>query len=137
MVALPIAATGCSSEFDCGNARNNFPGRRLPYSRNAARIYLVCDLAIAVAHVAAALDVTPDRTRFFWIGGIVYISIVCLILMWDLLAILPAILILARIILSGWPARRKGLCECCEYNLTGNVSGICPECGTPINLPFN
>jgi hypothetical protein len=23
-------------------------------------------------------------------------------------------------------------CSHCEYNLTGNVSGICPECGTPV-----
>lgn len=23
-------------------------------------------------------------------------------------------------------------CDNCEYDLTGNVSGICPECGTPI-----
>jgi len=35
-------------------------------------------------------------------------------------------------------ARRKtarvtpGLCRECRYNLTGNTSGICPECGTPI-----
>ncbi len=31
-------------------------------------------------------------------------------------------------------ARRRalGLCERCGYNLTGNVSGVCPECGTPI-----
>lgn len=27
---------------------------------------------------------------------------------------------------------RHGLCVTCRYNLTGNVSGICPECGTPI-----
>lgn len=26
--------------------------------------------------------------------------------------------------------RRLGLCEGCGYNLTANVSGICPECGT-------
>lgn len=25
--------------------------------------------------------------------------------------------------------RRQGLCLACGYNLTGNVSGICPECG--------
>lgn len=25
-----------------------------------------------------------------------------------------------------------GYCRKCRYNLTGNVSGICPECGTPI-----
>ena len=24
------------------------------------------------------------------------------------------------------------LCTKCQYNLTGNVSGVCPECGTPI-----
>ena len=25
--------------------------------------------------------------------------------------------------------RRKGLCLSCGYDLTGNVSGVCPECG--------
>ena len=27
--------------------------------------------------------------------------------------------------------RRKGLCLKCGYNLTGNESGVCPECGEP------
>ena len=27
---------------------------------------------------------------------------------------------------------RMGLCMRCAYNLHGNVSGVCPECGTPI-----
>ncbi len=27
---------------------------------------------------------------------------------------------------------RRGLCVECGYNLTGNVSGVCPECGTPV-----
>lgn len=27
---------------------------------------------------------------------------------------------------------RPGECHCCGYDLTGNVSGICPECGTGI-----
>jgi hypothetical protein len=34
--------------------------------------------------------------------------------------------------------RRKvnadGRCELCEYDLTGNVSGTCPECGTGISM---
>jgi hypothetical protein len=25
-----------------------------------------------------------------------------------------------------------GHCQCCGYNLTGNVSGVCPECGAEI-----
>jgi hypothetical protein len=26
----------------------------------------------------------------------------------------------------------RGLCPVCSYDLTGNTSGICPECGTPV-----
>jgi hypothetical protein len=28
--------------------------------------------------------------------------------------------------------RRKGLCIKCAYDLTGNVSGTCPECGAEV-----
>jgi hypothetical protein len=31
-----------------------------------------------------------------------------------------------------WRRRRRGLCVKCGYNLTGNVSGVCPECGTAL-----
>jgi len=33
-----------------------------------------------------------------------------------------------------WPARcaELGLCPKCTYDLTGNVSGVCPECGRPV-----
>jgi hypothetical protein len=31
--------------------------------------------------------------------------------------------------------RRKGWCLMCGYNLTGNVSGTCPECGTKVQQP--
>lgn len=30
---------------------------------------------------------------------------------------------------------RKGSCRDCGYDLTGNVSGRCPECGQPTNAP--
>ena len=30
---------------------------------------------------------------------------------------------------------RKGLCPSCLYNLTGNTSGLCPECGAIIRSP--
>ena len=30
------------------------------------------------------------------------------------------------------PKHPLGHCLDCGYNLTGNVSGICPECGTPV-----
>ncbi|HEY2584722.1 MAG TPA: hypothetical protein VGI81_03030 [Tepidisphaeraceae bacterium] len=28
--------------------------------------------------------------------------------------------------------RLRGECPLCGYNLTGNVSGTCPECGAPV-----
>lgn len=28
--------------------------------------------------------------------------------------------------------RKRGLCLKCAYDLTGNISGVCPECGTKI-----
>lgn len=41
------------------------------------------------------------------------------------------------IVISDWRApgpRPKGLCKNCEYDLRGNASGICPECGTRIEI---
>jgi hypothetical protein len=34
-------------------------------------------------------------------------------------------------VLRWWRRRRRGRCVQCGYNLTGNISGRCPECGTP------
>lgn len=56
---------------------------------------------------------------------------------------LPSLLLLLwsavlwRYELTRWVARLLGfdsrpLCPACRYNLTGNMSGICPECGAPM-----
>ena len=37
----------------------------------------------------------------------------------------------ARGPLRRWRRARRGGCRKCGYNLTGNVSGRCPECGSP------
>ena len=31
--------------------------------------------------------------------------------------------------------RKRGQCVGCGYNLTGNVTGVCPECGTEVRPP--
>lgn len=31
-----------------------------------------------------------------------------------------------------WFRRRSALCRGCGYNLMGNATGVCPECGRPI-----
>lgn len=36
------------------------------------------------------------------------------------------------LICRSYPWPRPGFCRKCDYDLTGNVSGVCPECGSPI-----
>lgn len=30
----------------------------------------------------------------------------------------------------------RGRCRVCRYNLRGNTTGICPECGTPTKARY-
>jgi len=65
---------------------------------------------------------------------------------WICRAALPALLLVAGAYPLFWISRRtfsvlrkrrrerRGRCLSCGYSLTGNTSGICPECGTP-NTP--
>ncbi len=44
------------------------------------------------------------------------------------------LLVVARLLLVFWrktPRETTPLCGRCSYDLTGNLSGVCPECGTP------
>ncbi len=41
-------------------------------------------------------------------------------------------LVVARGALVRCSRRDRGLCLVCSYDLTGNVSGVCPECGGPM-----
>lgn len=55
---------------------------------------------------------------------------------------LPAAVVLLAIfpLRAGWRLsirhrrRNRGLCTSCGYDLTGNVSGVCPECGAAVPL---
>ena len=47
-----------------------------------------------------------------------------------LAALVPGSLALRRFVAR--KRRRSGSCPACSYDLTGNVSGVCPECGTAI-----
>lgn len=54
-------------------------------------------------------------------------------------AILVPLVLLAGIVVKGRrrhaASTRLGLCRSCRYDLTGNVSGICPECGKEVRGP--
>lgn len=60
-----------------------------------------------------------------------------------MIALIAGFLIFEFVSLTAWIANpvfdrlrgfwREGICKNCGYDLTGNVSGICPECGTPVS----
>ena len=52
---------------------------------------------------------------------------------WVLLLILLGWALLLRRRYLAW-LNSAGKCRQCGYNLTGNVSGICPECGCPVHV---
>ena len=72
----------------------------------------------------SSFSVTPDRYMHFLCH---YVR--CPI--WPLSAVCAAypIVALIRGPLHRWRRGRKGLCIKCGYDLTGNVTGVCPECG--------
>ncbi|HET6246078.1 MAG TPA: hypothetical protein VFE47_00120 [Tepidisphaeraceae bacterium] len=48
--------------------------------------------------------------------------------------VIGAAMAFVALVLRLIPARRQvenGRCHGCRYDLTGNISGVCPECGTP------
>ena len=49
-----------------------------------------------------------------------------------LTSILPATWTIRRGICGLRRVTRRDACPACDYNLTGNTSGTCPECGTPV-----
>lgn len=64
-------------------------------------------------------------------------SILLWIPFWMLLVVFGAypLLILVGFRTRRWRRRRRGQCTKCGYNLTGNTSGVCPECGTAVHTP--
>jgi len=81
---------------------------------------------IAGIRFRRALELGGNRSRSM-VGIVLFVphAYVCLALV-----ILPAFR--GRRVLRRWRANRCGLCQTCFYDLNGNVSGVCPECGTAI-----
>jgi hypothetical protein len=94
-------------------------------------IYLCAVLGTAAIHAAAIFYLahvgtlqTRSTTHVF--DGITPIACV------DVVLVLPAILMLAGGVVLGWHGPPAGFCASCGYSLTGNTSGVCPECFTPV-----
>ena len=106
---------------DCGGGRSHRPG-------------------CSRGRLLVSLQRAPPPERELEIGGIrwaivpfpgsrLHVLVVPIWMLSLLLAVYPAIAFI-RGPLRRHGRRQKGLCLNCGYDLTGNVSGACPECGT-------
>jgi len=99
--------------------------------RNRSYFYYVCTFsALQIAFAVAVLCIGDlvdyirgprDRLMSGWILAsvlLIYSSVPCGA-MW------------ALIYFHNVTKRKPGHCRKCDYDLHGNVSGVCPECGTP------
>ena len=83
---------------------------------------------------------TPDTGSRFWRcpAGQASFSAHLALPFWFLFALLspyPAFAFVRW--LRRYRRGKRGRCLECGYSLTGNVSGICPECGSAVTLPAN
>jgi len=85
--------------------------RRTPLSRVLGLISIAC---IALPTLAiTAVEGWPPQEAWVWIG----------------LSIAPGII---AIVFNRTPRSKPGHCTKCGYNLTGNTSGVCSECGAAV-----
>jgi hypothetical protein len=83
---------------------------------------------------------THQRLSYWWIRqGVLDLSSVAAtprkIRFINLPLWMPLMMTIGAAWMIHWQHRKRimqGHCQACGYNLTGNTSGVCPECGTPI-----
>ena len=89
------------------------------------RDYLVAHLLIGGGFSVVDAFAGPSGNVGFEIVGVT-------ILIAGLLVFVAALGNSVSFVLSG-KQRRNGICAKCSYDLTGNTSGVCPECGRAIS----
>jgi hypothetical protein len=78
-------------------------------------------LYFRVAH-EVPLSVNGPKAAIYYVGAPHWLLVF-------LTAVLPGYLLAT--VVRRLRSRGPGMCSSCGYNLTGNTSGVCPECGTP------
>jgi hypothetical protein len=76
------------------------------------------------------LDLTSRRPH----GPTLFLVVECVCLMGSLLIAVSSYGLLTRKYYRTWRPDSHPHCPQCEYDLTGNVSGVCPECGERIRV---
>lgn len=133
-----------SYSFDCGFAISRAAVRNVAVlAAIDGRVRISVIQPMSTAEVAVGWDIGPlngesaawfapkDRPVFYYMSGgpfhmLAFPAFVLLA---------PFVLLLGVLSMPWWRRlrrRRRGCCVACGYDLTGNVSGACPECGADV-----
>lgn len=93
--------------------RASFDSKKLGDALGVLSVLLLNTVAALALHNMIALErgITPLSILFY---------------------VVPVPIISALVLLLPWPGARPGRCARCGYDLRGNVSGVCPECGAAV-----
>ena len=97
------------------------------YARAALIAFVAC---LAVPHVVGFIKTNDARRLIPGLATVVFTAQYALPL---ILGIGFGVQCMRRMMAKAGSAKLAAPhCRCCSYDLTGNTSGICPECGTPV-----
>lgn len=112
----------------------------LPFARSIG-IHLLYVVVGAMSGLASLFSTsielllrgTKSHIRIGHFDLIQLVPYLAIFVVWQAITLGSLPLILRRRI-RVWTQREYGfLCKSCDYNLTGNVSGVCPECGIEVD----
>lgn len=98
----------------------------------------VVDIAAGGACVLLSRQRTLRLALVFGVSNFVVRAVLCVLLRAAAWQYVLNFFHIALPVLAAWVILRffrqvpEGHCHKCAYNLTGNVSGVCPECGTEV-----
>lgn len=131
--------------------------RRPVQRHHPARVGIVVGIILGIAAtytaVLAPLPVSPTTKFFLWpstpgvallyvmqgsrpvhFPGIPVLAANVVMYSFSALVVAGVVEVVRRLVATARSRNKPGAayCPACQYNLTGNVSGVCPECGTKI-----
>ena len=128
-------------------ARQKTPHLVIPLTQsNGSKTFLRVVDAIELVHVEstlwhipgrqdASMDGPEGRVTAYIAEAETVLFRVSPLLVFSLLVIYPWVVVWRGPIRRWFRRKPEGRCQQCGYDLTGNESGVCPECGTEIERP--
>ena len=91
-------------------------------------IYLVFSVLNAPAELLADIGMRSSWSDPLGESAFFFVPMGSILAQWGSIGLVGGLL-------WGWRSavRKQGLCLKCGYDLTGNVSGVCPECGESVD----